>query len=192
MRKRHAILLFGTGLATMFFAWHAGEGPSKRGQAEKKQMGSSPPAVENAAGPSPEQSRGPALGQSGGTPRRDMKGQTAPEGAAVAGAGLPYAGAAAAAEMDRALQTIEQASISYDPAQLPAIRPYLYHPAKEVREAALQGIVNLGDASGARLLRDAANIAASTEEKLELLKMAEYLELPPAPKGFNQVKGAKR
>ncbi len=175
----------------MFFAWHAGKGPSTRGQAEKMQPRSIPPNGGNAAGTSQEKSRGAAPGQRVGT-QQDLQGQTDPGDPAVVGVGLPKAGAPLATEMNRALQTIEQASISYDPAQLPAIRPYLYHPAKEVREAALQGIVNLGDASGARLLRDAANIAASSEEKLELLKMAEYLELPPAPIGLHQLKGAKR
>lgn len=191
MRKSHAILLSGTGLAAMFFAWQAGEESNPRGRAGKDHQAVVHSAVESAAGPSQEMSRSPVSSQAG-VPQQDMRAQTAQEGAAGTKEGTPQAAAAVAPEMGQALEAIEQASITYDPAQLPTIRPYLYHPSKEVREAALHGIVNLGDSSGARLLRDAANVAGSTEEKLELLKMAEYLELPPTPKGFKKITGTKR
>lgn len=75
---------------------------------------------------------------------------------------------------------IHTASISYDPAELPSIQPYLSHPDPEVREAALNGILVLGHAAGAPLLREAARHAASPQEAALLLEKADYLELPSA------------
>jgi hypothetical protein len=78
------------------------------------------------------------------------------------------------------LQAIHEASISYDPVDLPRIQPYLSHPDPEIRVAALNGIVVLGQASGAPLLRDAANRAVSSQEAALLREKADYLELPSA------------
>lgn len=78
------------------------------------------------------------------------------------------------------LQAIHEASISYDPVDLPRIQPYLSHPDPEIRVAALNGIVVLGHASGAPLLRDAANRAVSSQEAALLREKADYLELPSA------------
>jgi hypothetical protein len=77
-------------------------------------------------------------------------------------------------------QVIHEASISYDPVDLPRIQPYLSHPDPEIRVAALNGIVVLGHASGAPLLRDAANRAVSSQEAALLREKADYLELPSA------------
>lgn len=79
------------------------------------------------------------------------------------------------------LETIQTASISYDPVELPRIQPFLSHPDPEVRAAALNGIVALGHAAGAALLREAAKRAATPHEAVELLSKADYLELPSAP-----------
>jgi hypothetical protein len=78
------------------------------------------------------------------------------------------------------LEAIHAASISYDPVDLPRIQPYLSHPDPEIRVAALNGIVVLGHASGAPLLRDAANRAVSSQEAALLREKADYLELPSA------------
>ena len=77
-------------------------------------------------------------------------------------------------------ESIHAASISYDPADLPRIQPYLSHPDPEIREAALNGILVLGHAAGAPLLRDAAKRATSPKEAALLLEKADYLELPSA------------
>jgi hypothetical protein len=77
-------------------------------------------------------------------------------------------------------EAIHEASISYDPADLPRIQPYLSHPDPEIREAALNGILVLGHAAGAPLLRDAAKRATSPKEAALLLEKADYLELPSA------------
>jgi hypothetical protein len=79
------------------------------------------------------------------------------------------------------LEAIHTASISYDPAELPRIQPFLTHPDPEVRAAALNGMIVLGHASGAPLLRDAAKRTANPLEAAELLKKADYLELPSMP-----------
>lgn len=91
-------------------------------------------------------------------------------------------GAAPAAPIDREtiFQAIEAASVTYERASLPKIQPYLTHPDPEVREEALHGIVNLGDAAGAPLLREAARRAPNSQESRRLNEMADYLELPPS------------
>lgn len=81
------------------------------------------------------------------------------------------------------METIQTASISYDPVDLPRIQPFLFHPDPEVRAAAFNGIVVLGHAAGAPLLREAAKRAATPQEAVELLGKADYLELPSAPIG---------
>jgi len=79
------------------------------------------------------------------------------------------------------LDSIQSASVSYDPSELPRIQPYLTHSDPEVREAALNGIVVLGHAAGSPMLRDAANRLKNPIEAAEFLKKADYLELPSAP-----------
>ncbi len=90
------------------------------------------------------------------------------------------------------LETIQTASISYDPVELPRIQPFLTHPDPEVRAAAFNGIVVLGHAAGAPLLREAAKRAATPQEAVELLSKADYLELPSAPIGSRIKKAGAR
>lgn len=85
------------------------------------------------------------------------------------------------AEKQRIIDAIQLASVSYDPAELPRIQPYLTHPDPELRQAALDGTIVLGHAAGAPLLRDAARRTANPSEAAELLNKADYLELPSAP-----------
>lgn len=87
-------------------------------------------------------------------------------------------------EKDDILAAIETASVTYVPVSLPKIQPYLTHPDPEVREEALNGIVNLGDAAGAALLREAAQRSPSKQEAVRLIEMAEYLELPVSTTKF--------
>jgi hypothetical protein len=79
------------------------------------------------------------------------------------------------------LDAIQLASVSYDPSELPSLKPYLTHSDPEIREAALNGIIVLGHAAGAPLLRDAASRISNPIEASELLRKADYLELPSAP-----------
>ena len=79
-----------------------------------------------------------------------------------------------------ALEEIEEAASSYDPAQLPVIRPYLTHSDPELRAAAVNGMVVLGDGSAGPMLRDAARNLSSPEEVKKLEEAANYVELPSA------------
>ena len=93
---------------------------------------------------------------------------------------------AAAAEDARAagekraaiLAEIEQLSVTYDAKELPEIEPYLLHPDPEVREAAMNGMIVLGDSAAAPLLRKAAAGAANPKEAVALEEAAAYMELP--------------
>jgi hypothetical protein len=73
---------------------------------------------------------------------------------------------------------IEQASVTYDAKALPSIEPYLLHPDPEVRQAAMNGMVVLGDAAAGPLLRKAAEKAPTPKEAVALTEAADYIELP--------------
>lgn len=83
-------------------------------------------------------------------------------------------------EFDAVLDELEFAALSYDAEELPVIEPYLLHPDPEIREAALDAMLTLGDAAASPLLRAAAAQAYSPHEAVELLEAADYLELPSA------------
>lgn len=105
-----------------------------------------------------------------------------PESAAANG--VQPAEAPALTEPAAILAAIEAASTSYDAAELPRIQPFLTHPDPEIRSAALAGIVNLGHAAGAPVLRAAARQLVDSKEAVGLLQAADYLELPPVPKSM--------
>lgn len=81
-------------------------------------------------------------------------------------------------EKPQILAAIEEAAVSYSAEELPKIQPYLTHPDPEVRAAAIQGMVTLGDAAAAPLLRAAAQLALSPEEATAMREAASYVELP--------------
>jgi hypothetical protein len=76
------------------------------------------------------------------------------------------------------LNGIEQASVTYDAKALADIEPYLLHPDAEVRQAAMNGMIVLGDAAAGPLLRKAAEKAPTPKEAVALTEAAEYIELP--------------
>lgn len=73
---------------------------------------------------------------------------------------------------------IEQASVTYDAKALPQIERYLLHPDPEVRAAAMNGMIVLGDSAAAPLLRAAAEKAPTPKEAVALGEAADYMELP--------------
>lgn len=79
-----------------------------------------------------------------------------------------------------ALEQMHEASITYDKAQLKVIQPYLTHPDAELRSAAINAMVVLGDASAGPLLREAAKNAPSPREAVAMEEAADYVELPSA------------
>jgi hypothetical protein len=81
-------------------------------------------------------------------------------------------------EKNQIIDKVRDASTTYDAASLPIIEPYLYSPDPEVRGEAVNAIVNLGDKAGAALLRKYAEKESDLERKLEILKLADWLELP--------------
>lgn len=81
-------------------------------------------------------------------------------------------------EKPKILEVIDEASVSYDAAELPKIQPFLLHADPEVRKAALEGMLTLGDAAAAPMLRTAAKLALTPEEAQAMTEAAAYLELP--------------
>jgi hypothetical protein len=76
------------------------------------------------------------------------------------------------------LNTIEEASVTYDAKGLPLIEPYLLHQDPEVRLAAMNGMIVLGEAAAGPLLRKAAEKSTSPKEAVALSEAADFVELP--------------
>lgn len=76
------------------------------------------------------------------------------------------------------LGQIEEASVTYDAKALPLIEPYLLNPDPVIREAAMKGMINLGDAAAGPLLREASHNVSTPQEAVALLEAADYVELP--------------
>jgi hypothetical protein len=83
-------------------------------------------------------------------------------------------------ERNAIIETIQDASTSYDPKELPVIQPYLESPDPLLREAAVNAMIVLGDAAAAPMLRAAAQKMSSPEESKKMNDAADYIELPPA------------
>jgi hypothetical protein len=108
-------------------------------------------------------------------PAKPAAAGSAPVATPVVGGGAAPTPAQAVSQI---LEAIHQASISYDAKELPKIQPHLIHPDAEVRAAALEGVLVLGDAAGAPLLRRAASTLKDPREAVKYLEAADYLELP--------------
>jgi hypothetical protein len=94
------------------------------------------------------------------------------------------------ATQETILGQIEDASVTYDAKALPLIEPYLLNPDPVVREAAKNGMINLGDAAAGPLLREASRHAYTPQEAVALSEAADYVELPPA--SVRLTKGSKQ
>jgi len=79
---------------------------------------------------------------------------------------------------DAARNLINDAWAEYDPAQVPVLSRYLAHPDPEIRAAAREGLVQLGEPAGIPVLEAAARNATDPEESHALRKAAEFLALP--------------
>lgn len=131
-----------------------------------------------AGGPERAQPATPAQRVESANPLMPMK----PAAAGSAPVATPSVGVGAAPapaqSVPQILEAIHEASISYDAKELPKIQPHLIHPDAEVRAAALEGVLVLGDAAGAPLLRQAASTLKDPREAVKFLEAADYLELP--------------
>ncbi len=111
-------------------------------------------------------------------------GTSAASSAGTAGsAGLPTTPnisiATASTPSEVILGRIDDAIVSYSPEGVGMIAPYLSSRDPEVRDAAIEGLMQLGEPSGAELLRKAARSAANTRERNQLLEAAAFIDLPP-------------
>lgn len=75
-------------------------------------------------------------------------------------------------------EAIMEASATYSPEGLEVLEPLLGHPDPEIRESAIEGIVQLGEPEGIAVLRRAAESTTFPENRGALLEAAEFLELP--------------
>lgn len=76
---------------------------------------------------------------------------------------------------------INEAMTTYSEEGLPVLKPYLTHSDPEIRDAAVEAVVQLAVPAGAEVLRDAARKASTSEEQIRMLQGAEFLELPRLP-----------
>ena len=99
---------------------------------------------------------------------------------------VPQKPAKSPEEVEQVIEELNNVAISYDVAELPKIEPYLLHSNAEIREAAMDAMITLGDASAVPLLRKAAAEIADPREAVELLEAADFVELPPAKLNFRK------
>jgi len=78
---------------------------------------------------------------------------------------------------------IDSAVVLYSPEALPTFERFLASNEPDVREAARDGLVRLGETGGAALLRHATARMTDPEEIKRMLETADYLELPSALDG---------
>ena len=79
---------------------------------------------------------------------------------------------------EAALEAIQTLATTYDAKEVPALARYLESSSREVRAAALQGLIQLGDGAAVPYLKAAADKTMDTQEQSDLLKAAEFLALP--------------
>ena len=146
-------LVLGAGLGSLFWLTRA-SGPQ------------TPPAP-----PAPAASVPPAVATSGGAPAAP-----APEASALA-TSEPNAAAAPLLSGEAALEAISDLSATYDAVSVPALARYLKHKDPEIRAAARDGLINLGERAAIPFLAEAAKTAPA-EEAQSLREAAEFLALP--------------
>jgi hypothetical protein len=80
-------------------------------------------------------------------------------------------------------EEIETAVVTYSPEGLPTFEKLLANGEPDIREAARDGLVRLGEKGGAALLRRATARLTDPAEIQRFLETADYLELPSALEG---------
>lgn len=80
--------------------------------------------------------------------------------------------------MEAIFLSLENYASQYDPAFIPKIAAFLQHNNPEVREAAVEAIVQLGERDAIPILRRLARVTKDQNEAQMFLDAAEYLELP--------------
>lgn len=82
------------------------------------------------------------------------------------------------ARQAEAVARIQEAAVTYSPDGVAAIRPYLKDPDPAIRQAARDGLVQLGEADAVPILREAALRAQDPGEVASLREAADLLALP--------------
>jgi HEAT repeat protein len=90
----------------------------------------------------------------------------------------PVAGAPALLNGEAAHEAITDLAVTYEAAAVPALARYLAHSDPEIRSAARDGLVQLGERAAIPFLEAAAKTAADAEEARSLREAAEFLALP--------------
>jgi hypothetical protein len=80
-------------------------------------------------------------------------------------------------------EEIEAAVVTYSPEGLPTFERLLASGEPDIREAARDGLIRLGEKGGAALLRRASAKLTDPAEIQKFLETADYLELPSALEG---------
>lgn len=122
-------------------------------------------------------------GHAAPTPAPAPAGETAPAASAASSGTEPPAVAAAPAappllDGEAAQEAITDLAVTYDAASVPALARYLAHSDAEVRSAAREGLVQLGERAAIPFLEAAAKSASDAEEARALREAAEFLALP--------------
>ncbi len=113
-----------------------------------------------AAGSAPASGRPPVRAAAGGAPR------------------LPHPATGDPQQQEQVAEIIQQAVVTYSPAGVALIRPYLLDPDPVIRQAARDGLVQLGEADAIPFLRAAAGKLEAPEEVASLHEAADLLALP--------------
>jgi len=77
------------------------------------------------------------------------------------------------------LVEIDDAIVTYSPEGVGIITPYLSNSDRELRSAAVEGLKQLGEPEGAKVLRRMARSVTDPRTRQEFLEAAEFIELPP-------------
>lgn len=99
------------------------------------------------------------------------------EAATSAAAAAPLATAPSLPAGEAALQAIDELTVTYDAASVPDLARYLKHSDPEIRSAARDGLINLGERAAIPFLQEAAKTAPA-EEATALREAADFLALP--------------
>jgi hypothetical protein len=86
--------------------------------------------------------------------------------------------AADPARLVAAKETIEAAVVRYEPSAVKDIRPWLLDADPQIRQAARDGLVQLGESDAVPFLRDAASRLQDPAEIASLHEAADLLSLP--------------
>ena len=86
------------------------------------------------------------------------------------------------------MDAIQTATATHDVRMVPLLARYLESDAAEVRAAALQGLIQLGERDAIPYLKIAVQETTIPEEKIELVKAIEFLSLPTWKEHRNAIK----